>query len=230
MKKVVKKMHKIGIISDTHGMLRNEVLEALQDCEMIFHGGDINKQKIIDGLSTIAPVQVVRGNNDKEWAETIPKSIMVEVCGLRIFMVHNKKDIPKDLSEVNLIIYRHSHKYEEKIIDRVQYLNPGSCGPRRFHQEITFAILYIEDNGEFWIEKQQIAHPEKKSSKNGQSWIPTDLALMIPSIIKEIDAGKSVKQIAGKYKISEELSEQIVRMYLTHPGVDVDGILRRIGV
>lgn len=223
-------MHKIGIVSDTHGMLRNEVLEVLQGCEMIFHGGDINKQKIIDTLSEIAPVRVVRGNNDKEWAEDIPKSITVDVYGLHVFMVHNKKDIPENLSEVDLVIYGHSHKYEEKTVDRIRYLNPGSCGPRRFHQEITFAIVYIEDNGEFRIEKQLIPHPEKKSLKNEEDRIPTDIALIIPAIMKEIDAGKSVKQIAGKYKISEELSEQIARMYLTHPGVDVDGILRRIGL
>lgn len=223
-------MHKIGILSDTHGMLRAEVLEALQGCEMILHGGDINKQKILDELNEIAPVRVVRGNNDKEWAEDIPESITVDVCGLRVFMVHNKKDIPENLPETDLIIYGHSHKYEEKIIDEIQYLNPGSCGPRRFHQEITLAILYIENDGNFRIEKILISHPEMRSSKKDKNKIPADIALMLPTIMKDIDAGKTVKQIAKKHKISQELSEQITRMYLTHPGVDVDGILQRIGL
>lgn len=223
-------MHKIGILSDTHGMLRPEVLEALKGCELVLHGGDINKQKILDELTRIAPVQAVRGNNDKEWAAYIPETVMTDICGLRIFMVHNKKDIPKDLSGVDLVIYGHSHKYEEKTADGIQYLNPGSCGPRRFHQEITFAVLYIEDNGVVRIEKHIIPHTRMKSSIKDVNGIPTDIALMLPAIMKEIDAGKTVEQIAKKHKISEELSEQITRMYLTHPGVDVDGILRRIGL
>lgn len=228
-------MHKIGILSDTHGMLRPEVTEALQGCEMILHGGDINKQKILDELREIAPVHAVRGNNDKEWAEYIPQTMTVDVFGLRVFMVHNKKDIPKNLSGIDMVIYGHSHKYEEKVVDRIPYLNPGSCGPRRFHQEITLALLYIEENGGFRIEKRSIPHEEMKSSgynslKKDENRIPEDIALMLPAIMKEIDAGKTVKQIAKKHGISEELSEQIARMYLTHPGVDVDGILQRIGL
>lgn len=223
-------MHKIGVISDTHGMLRAEVAEALQGCEMILHGGDVNEQKILDELGEIAPVYAVRGNNDKEWAEHLPQTLALNVCGLRVFMVHNKRDIPKDLPETDLIVYGHSHKYEEKTVGGIQYLNPGSCGPRRFHQEITLAFLFIEDNGDFRIEKRLLQHPETRGSKKEASKIPADIALMIPAIMKEIDAGKSVKQIAKKHRISEELSEQIARMYLTHPGVDVEGILRRIGM
>lgn len=217
-------MHKIGILSDTHGLLRPEVAEALQGCEMILHGGDINKQKILDELNEIAPVRAVRGNNDKQWAEYIPESLTADVCGLHIFMVHNKKDIPKNLPGIDLVIYGHSHKYEEKTIDGVRYLNPGSCGPRRFNQEITFSVLYIEDNGAFKIEKKSAL------LKNNENQIPASIASMIPKIMKEIDAGKTVKQIAKRHNISEELSEQITRMYLTHPGVDVDGILQRIGL
>lgn len=222
-------MHKIGIISDTHGMLRAEVVEALRGCEMILHGGDINRQEMIEELSKIAPVHVVRGNNDKEWADQIPESLTLEVCGLRVYMVHNKKEIPKNLSEIDLVVYGHSHKYEEKMVGDTLYLNPGSCGPRRFHQEITFALLFIEENGEFKVEKRVIPHTGQLSSRE-ETRIPADIARMIPAIMKEIDAGRSVKQIAKKHRISEELSEQIARMYLTHPGVDVDGILRRIGL
>lgn len=223
-------MHKIGVISDTHGMLRAEVAEVLQGCEMILHGGDVNEQRILDELGGIAPVYAVRGNNDKEWAEHLPQTLALNVCGLCVFMVHNKRDIPKELPKTDLIVYGHSHKYEEKTVGGIQYLNPGSCGPRRFHQEITLALLFIEDNGDFRIEKRLLQHPEPRGSKEETHRIPTDIALMIPAIMKEIDAGKSVKQIAKKHRISEELSEQIARMYLTHPGVDVEGILRRIGM
>lgn len=223
-------MHKIGVLADTHGMLRPEVKELLRGCETIFHGGDINKQKILDELEEIAPVSAVRGNNDKQWAEHLPKSIETEACGLHIFMVHNKKEIPDDLGNTDLVIYGHSHKYEERTVGGVRFLNPGSCGPRRFHQEITLALLCVEDDGSFRIEKQIIPHPQKKTAQGEESGIPVDIAAKIPAIMKEIDAGKTVKQIAKKHRISEELSEQIARMYLTHPGVDVDGILRRIGL
>ena len=223
-------MYKIGILSDTHGLLRPEVLRVLQGCEVILHGGDINKQSILDQLGEIAPVKVVRGNNDKDWAEYIPETLRENICGLNIFMVHNKKFIPKDLAGIDLVIYGHSHKYEDKVMDGVHYLNPGSCGPRRFHQEITLAVLYVEEDGcEFKVEKILIPHPDAKKveEKNG---IPADIGEKVPGIMRDVSAGKTVKQIARKYKIDEGLADQVVRMILTHPGVDVDGILRRIGL
>ena len=223
-------MHKIGILSDTHGLLRPEVLEALKGCEMIFHGGDINKQEILDQLGEIAPVVVVRGNNDKEWAEHLPVTITGELYGIQYFMVHNKKQIPKNLSGISLVIYGHSHKYDIKEENGVTFFNPGSCGPRRFNQEITLGILTLSDDRTFQIEKILIPHKGKKSDDASKDEIPANLAEILPIIMKEISAGKSVKQIAKKHHISEELSEQINRMYLTHPGIDVDGILRRLGI
>lgn len=223
-------MHKIGVLSDTHGMLRPEVTEALRGCELILHGGDINKQKILDELGKISPVHVVRGNNDKEWAAHIPETLTLEIFGIRVFMIHNRKYIPKDLSDADLVIYGHSHKYEERKADSVQYLNPGSCGPRRFNQEITLALLYIEEDRSIRVEKVLIPHSPKKGKQTEETAVPADLADMIPAVMQEIDAGKTVKQIAAKHHISEELSEQINRMYLTHPGVGADGILRRLGL
>ena len=124
---------KIGIISDTHGLLRPEVVKALTGCDAILHGGDINRQEILDQLNTIAPVYVVRGNNDKEWAEHLPLTLDFTLTDLRIFMTHKKKDLPEDLSMFDLVVYGHSHKYAETYIGKTLLLNPGSCGPRRFH-------------------------------------------------------------------------------------------------
>ncbi len=230
-------MIKIGVLSDTHGLLRPEVMNQLQGSRAILHGGDINKQEILDRLGEIAPVYVVRGNNDKEWAEYIPDTLLEEVCGLRIFMVHNKKSIPGDLRDVDLVIYGHSHRYEEKEVDGIRFLNPGSCGPRRFHQEITMAILYVREDGTFDIQKVSIPHPDgagksgsPAATKTGKekSFADVDIAGIILAIMKEIDSGKTVRQIARKHKISVELAEDITRMYLTHPGIDVQGILRRM--
>lgn len=220
-------MHKIGILSDTHGLLRTEVLEKLEGCEVILHGGDINRSEIIERLEKIAPVVVVRGNNDKEWAEGIPEVVGDTIFGLPFYMVHDKKRIPADCSAYSLVVYGHSHKYEEKRVGNTLFLNPGSCGKRRFHQEITMALLYIDDAGEITVEKVLIPQEEKEEKKEK---IPANIGEVIPLITREIEAGKTVKQIAKKYKISEQLSEQICRMYLTHPGVDTEGILRRIGL
>ena len=148
---------KIAVLSDTHGLLRPEVIEKIENVDLILHAGDINKQEIIDRLEQIAPLLVVRGNNDKEWAEHLPKHIETEIEGIKVHMVHNKKDLPKDLSPYDLVVYGHSHKYLEIRENNVLLLNPGSCGKRRFDQEITFAILTIEA-GEILVEKVLIPH------------------------------------------------------------------------
>lgn len=143
---------KIGIISDTHGLLRPEVLEILKTCDCILHGGDINKPEILDVLRPMANIYIVRGNNDKEWAESLSKSLRFTIDGVEFFMVHNKKDVARDLGTVQVVIFGHTHKYFEKIIDGRLWLNPGSCGRRRFDQEITMAVMEAE-KGRYQIEK-----------------------------------------------------------------------------
>ena len=106
---------KIAILSDTHGLLRPEVLDRIAGCDAIIHGGDINKPEIIDRLKKIAPVYVVRGNNDKEWAENIPESLTFQIEQCRFFVVHNRKSVPKDLHDTDVVIYGHSHKYAEQM-------------------------------------------------------------------------------------------------------------------
>ncbi len=151
---------KIAILSDTHGLLRPEVLELVKEADAILHGGDINKPSIVETLGQCAPLYVVRGNNDKEWAEAIPHDLRVTLGGVRIYMVHNKKDVPTDLTDVDLVVYGHSHKYAQTEKEGVLWLNPGSCGPRRFHQEITMAMAEME-NGKIQMEKIQIPHEVK---------------------------------------------------------------------
>ena len=150
---------KVAVISDTHGLLRPEVLEKIMDCELILHGGDINRQDIIDSLKQIAPLIVVRGNNDKEWAEGVPLFESFSIGGVKVYMTHKKKDLPEDLSSYDLIITGHTHKYEYKTIGDQVFLNPGSCGPRKTTQPITMAVLYVEEDG-FTVEKIDIPHPD----------------------------------------------------------------------
>lgn len=146
---------KIGIISDTHGLMRPQVLEILKTCDYILHGGDINKEEILDMIRPLASIYVVRGNNDKEWAEGLSKSLRFRIEGVEFFMVHNKKDVDWELGNAQVVIFGHTHKYFEKIIDGRLWLNPGSCGRRRFDQEITMAVMTVE-NGSYQVEKIQI--------------------------------------------------------------------------
>ena len=135
---------RIAVLSDTHGLLRPEVVESIAGCDAIIHGGDINKPEIIERLQEIAPVYVVRGNNDKEWAEHIHATLTFQIEDCRFFLVHNKKEVPKTLTGIDAVIFGHSHKYFEQTIDGRLWLNPGSCGKRRFDQEITLAILTVD--------------------------------------------------------------------------------------
>lgn len=151
---------KIAILSDTHGLLRPEVVELLKTVDVILHGGDINKQSIVDELRQYAPLYVVRGNNDKDWAEAIPHDLTVTLEGLTFFMVHNKKEVPKELLGVNVVVFGHSHKYVQQEQDGVLWLNPGSCGPRRFHQEITMMLAEAAD-GRITVDKITIPHEAK---------------------------------------------------------------------
>lgn len=153
---------RIVILSDTHGLLRPEVLAALEGADAIVHSGDINTQTIVDTLKSYAPLYIVRGNNDKEWAEGLPHDLRFTLAGARFYMVHNKKDIPADLRDVDVVVYGHSHKWAQEERDGVLWLNPGSCGKRRFDQEITFCVMTARD-GAYQVEKVIIPHPKKEA-------------------------------------------------------------------
>lgn len=148
---------KLAILSDTHGLLRPQVVEHLKTADAILHGGDINKPAIVEQLQQHAPLYIVRGNNDKEWAEDIPHDLTVTLEGITFFLVHNKKEVPADLSGVDVVVFGHSHKYVQEEKGGILWLNPGSCGPRRFHQEITMMMVKIED-GTIQVEKIEIPH------------------------------------------------------------------------
>ncbi|WP_195999841.1 metallophosphoesterase family protein [Clostridium sp. 1001271B_151109_B4] len=135
---------KLGVISDTHGVLREEVIEYLRECDYIIHAGDVGNKDIIDKLDSIAKTFVVRGNNDKdEWGLTLPEYREIEMDEILIYLVHDKADIPKDLKEVDLVIYGHSHKFSNEKIDNIIYLNPGSCGKKRFSLPLSMAIVEV---------------------------------------------------------------------------------------
>lgn len=214
----------LGLISDTHNLLRPEALAALEGADAILHAGDINSQQILDQLQTIAPVYAVRGNADKEWAEHLPPFLDFELGGLRIYITHKKKDLPSDLSLYDLVLIGHSHQYSETRQGSALIVNPGSCGPRRFHQSITLARAIVEGR-DISVTRIDIAHPSRPPKID-----PTDIAAQIEVVIKEVDKGRGAAKISEKYGIDPALAEQIVRLYLTHPGVSVDGIMTKMGL
>lgn len=221
-------MHRIGIISDTHGLLRPEVAETLQACDVILHAGDIDSQDILDRLKALKPLYAVRGNADREWAESLPAELTADLFGHRFYMIHNKKEISADAGDADFVIYGHSHKYSHEERNGQIWLNPGSCGRRRFTLPSTMAVAEIEEDGRCRIVRKDISGEKGISIDSGKNEGSPDLSAAVRAVIREFDRGRPVEHIAAKCGISPELTEHICRMYSTHPGIDVDGILNRI--
>ena len=146
-------MKQILILSDTHGILRDEVLAECATSDIILHAGDAHTPAIVESLQSFAaPLHMVRGNNDKEWAGHLPQTLTVEIEGLRFFLIHNKSEVPKDLTGIDVVVYGHSHKYSVETLNGVLWLNPGSCGKRRFDLELSLCRMTV-DQGSYQLEK-----------------------------------------------------------------------------
>jgi len=137
----------IGVISDTHGLMRPEALEALQGCDRIVHAGDVGSPDVLQMLGRIAPVSAVRGNVDREpWADRLPLTQVIEAAGTHLYVLHdlNELDLDPAAAGVRVVISGHSH--QPGMVERhgVLYLNPGSAGPRRFRLPVAVAKLKPE--------------------------------------------------------------------------------------
>jgi uncharacterized protein len=140
------RVHTIGVISDTHGLLRPEAVAALAGVERIVHAGDIGSPEVIAALRRIAPVSAVRGNNDREaWAADIPETEVVEVGAVSLYVLHDLHELDLDPRAAGFaaVIAGHSHQPRREERDGVLYLNPGSAGPRRFKLPISLARLTV---------------------------------------------------------------------------------------
>jgi len=141
----------IAVVSDTHGLLRPELLHELKSrgpFAHILHAGDVGNPEILNALRTIAPVNAIRGNVDREGlCAELPATEVIELDGCLIYMLHalDDLDLNPNAGQIGVVISGHSHKPAITHRDGVLYLNPGSCGPRRFQLPISFAILCIED-------------------------------------------------------------------------------------
>lgn len=141
---------RIGLISDTHGLLRPEALQALAGVEHIIHAGDIGAAEVIEALRNIAPVDAVRGNNDKgPWAKKIPPRLALEFGDVGIHVLHDVTELDLDPTTAGfrVVIAGHSHKPQVTERDGVLFVNPGSAGPRRFTLPVTIGYLTVGNGG-----------------------------------------------------------------------------------
>lgn len=147
MKSMAEKVRQIGVISDTHGLLRPQAVEALRGTELILHAGDVGAPEVLEGLRQIAPVRAIRGNTDVDpWARRLPETDLVEVDGVSMFILHSLADLDLDpkAAGIGVVIYGHSHRPEAIEKDGILYLNPGAAGPRRFSLPLSVARLTID--------------------------------------------------------------------------------------
>jgi putative phosphoesterase len=138
---------RIGVLSDTHNLLRPQVLDLLAGCDRILHAGDVGQPEILAALRRIAPVAAVRGNTDTGGvAAELPATLAGDLDGLPFRMVHRREDAdPSWPARLRLLVFGHSHRPELEWQGSCLLLNPGSCGPRRFHLPLTLAILTVAD-------------------------------------------------------------------------------------
>jgi uncharacterized protein len=136
----------LGIISDTHGLMRPEAIAALRDSDLIIHAGDVGKPDVIDHLRAIAPVFAVRGNIDTQaWATALPETEIVQIAQLRLYLLHDLSHLAIDPAAAGFaaVVFGHSHNPSSETRNGVLYLNPGSAGPRRFRLPLTIGRLRV---------------------------------------------------------------------------------------
>ena len=143
-----KNAKKIGLISDTHGLLRPEALRALRGCDLIIHAGDVGKPEILEALNALAPVTAVSGNIEQgpqapAWARALPETAIVEAGAASIYILHDLQQLDLDprAAGFHIVVSGHSHKPLRRLSDGILYINPGSAGPQRFQLPITVARL-----------------------------------------------------------------------------------------
>lgn len=137
---------KIAVISDTHGLLREEMLSYARECDVVYHAGDVTSEHLGSLLRDVKRTIFVRGNCDEPWQQPLPYSVLREEGGFTIAMAHRSADLPADSNKFDIGIYGHTHVYDcFKEPNGTIFLNPGSCGPLRYGATCSMAILYIDE-------------------------------------------------------------------------------------
>lgn len=220
-------MTKVGILSDTHGWLRDEVKQQLSDCDYIIHAGDIDNLEIIEELRQIAPCYIVRGNADKTLPVELKEWEAFVIDGVHFELIHNKKMLPVCNAKTQVVVYGHTHKYVAKRDEKgVLWLNPGCCGKRRVHQEVTMMKVSL-DQGNLDV-KKVILEQENATQDALLEQEQKDLLVIIEEIVKRMDRNEPMEKIAHRIKRPTEFVEMIYRIKVTHPGVTSMGIYNKL--
>ena len=147
LRKIERKHQRIGLIADTHGLLRPEALAALADSDLLIHAGDIGKPEVVAALKKIAPLVAIKGNNDTDsWARHLPETKKITLGALKLYVIHNVKELSFDPAArgFRVVISGHSHKPVIQTKDNVLFVNPGSAGPQRFKLPICVGKLLVQ--------------------------------------------------------------------------------------
>lgn len=148
---------RMAIMADTHGVLRPEVERILETCDVIVHAGDFDNQMLYHKLNVDQPLYAVRGNNDRGWSGGLGQVNRFEIGGVKFIMAHERVDIPSVLKDIQVVIFGHSHMYYQQEISGRLWLNPGSCGYKRFTLPLSMAVMTIED-GTYEVETVWLEH------------------------------------------------------------------------
>ena len=148
---------RVAIMADTHGVLRPEVERILETCDVIVHAGDFDNQMLYHKLNVDQPLYAVRGNNDRGWSGGLGQVNRFEIGGVKFIMTHERVDIPSVLKDIQVVIFGHSHMYYQQEISGRLWLNPGSCGYKRFTLPLSMAVMTIED-GTYEVETIWLEH------------------------------------------------------------------------
>lgn len=148
---------RVAIMADTHGVLRPEVERILETCDVIVHAGDFDNQMLYHKLNVDQPLYAVRGNNDRGWSGGLGQVNRFEIGGVKFIMAHERVDIPSVLKDIQVVIFGHSHMYYQQEISGRLWLNPGSCGYKRFTLPLSMAVMTIED-GTYEVETIWLEH------------------------------------------------------------------------
>jgi putative phosphoesterase len=162
-------MQRIGIISDTHGLLRPEAVAFLRGCSHIVHAGDVGGTQVLEALAALAPVTAVRGNNDVgAWADRLAESETVRIAGIAIHVIHDLGELQRGPGRpaVQVVVSGHSHKPAITEREEILFVNPGSAGPRRFKLPISVAELIIDDDGSIAARIHELPVPVASRKKH----------------------------------------------------------------
>lgn len=245
-----------AVISDTHGLLRPEVERVIQTCDVVIHAGDFDSQMLYHKLNVSQPLYGVRGNNDGYWSKQLPKIRRFCLGGVSFLAVHDQADVPADLQDVQVVIFGHSHMYYQQERDGRLWLNPGSCGYRRFHLPLSMAVMTIQDGTvsaePIWLEEEgrkeehQTVYFSPVSTESGKTESSRhrsvrerlskartgnkDQLFLIAKIMRFMKRGDSAEWVAGNLKADPGFVEQIYRIVLTHPGIDARQVMDKMEV